>query len=223
MNLKNKLALFAFSLVLFLLLIIAVRTIDVAAIGPENTSIGLSHVNQSVRDSLGESDTWYKISKYLGYASLALAACFALLGLVQLIRGKSLKAVDSSLFVLCGLYAAVAVLYVFFNKVVVNYRPVLEPGQTFPEPSFPSTHTLMACTIFGSAVMVLPRFVKQGGLLRALQCLCILALVGTVVVRLLSGVHWITDILGGLLLSMALLSLTAAMLAKYPSRDTIPE
>ena len=64
MNLKNKLALFAFSLVLFLLLIIAVRTIDVAAIGPENTSIGLSHVNQSVRDSLGESDTWYRISKY---------------------------------------------------------------------------------------------------------------------------------------------------------------
>ena len=212
---KNKLILAALSLLLFLALIIVVRTVDVAAIGPADTSVGLSHVNQSVHDSLGESDTWYTISQYLGYASLLLAAGFALLGMVQLVRGKGLNAVDPSLFVLAGLYVAVAVLYVFFDKVAVNYRPVLEPGQTVPESSFPSTHTLMACVIYGSAVMVLPRFVKQGGLLRALQALCIVALVLTVAARLLSGVHWFTDILGGLLLSLSLLSFSSAMLMKF--------
>jgi len=221
--LKSKVIWAVFSAVLFLLLIVAVRTVDVAPIGPADTSVGLSSINQSVHASLGTSDTWYKVSKYLGYASLALAACFALLGLVQLIQHKGLKGVDPSLFVLCGLYVAVAVLYVFFNKVAVNYRPVLEPGQTVPESSFPSTHTLMACTIFGSAVMVLPRFVKNTGLLRALQVACVAALVLTVFARLLSGVHWVTDILGGLLLSMALLSVTAALLSKYSPSGSDPE
>lgn len=205
---------------LFILLIVVVKTVDVAEIGAPPASVGLSHVNQSVRDSLGTSDTWYKISKYLGYAALALAGCFALLGLVQLIQ-KGLQGVDRSLFVLCGLYAAVAVFYILFKKVVINYRPMIEPGETALEPSFPSTHTMLGCVIFGSAVMVLPRFVKNGSLLRVLRGLCIAALVLTVVSRLLSGVHWFSDILGGLLLSLALLSLAAALLRKCSSAESV--
>ena len=41
------------------------------------------------------------------------------------------------------------------------------------------------------------------------------ALVLTVAARLLSGVHWVTDILGGLLISAALLCLATALLQKY--------
>jgi len=214
--LKSKVIMAVCSALLFILLIVAVTTVDVAPVGPADTSVGLSTVNESFRYMIGTSDSWYKISKYLGYAALATAACFALLGLYQLVN-RGLKGVDPSLFVLCGLYAVVALLYVFFNKVAVNYRPVLEAGQTVPESSFPSTHTMLACTIFGSTFMVLPRFVKNDGLLRVLRVLCIVALVLTVFARLLSGVHWVTDILGGLLISMALLAVTAALLKKYPS------
>ena len=213
MVLKKMVVLAAFCAALFLVLILLVSCVDVAAIGPAGTSIGLSRINQSIHDSIGSGDTWYKISKYLGYLALATAGVFILVGVCQLIRGKGLKGVDREIMILGGLYLSVAILYVFFDKVVaVNYRPILEAGQTMPEPSFPSTHTLLACTIFGGAVMVLPKYVKSEGLARLLQVVCIIALVGTVFARLLSGVHWFTDIIGGLLLSAALLSLTGALL-----------
>lgn len=189
-----------------------VRCVDVAPIGPAGTSIGLSHINGEIHESLGRGETWYKISKYLGYVSLAMAAAVALLGLWQLIQRKSLQMVDREIKVLIGLYAVVAILYVLFNKIAINYRPVLEAGQTVPEPSFPSTHTMLACTIFGSAVMVIPKYVKNPGAAKALQACCIIALVVTVIARLLSGMHWFTDIIGGLLLSGALLALTGGLI-----------
>lgn len=211
---KNLFVTSALCAVLFVALIVLVTCVDVAAIGPAGTSVGLSHINQQVRDSIGTGETWYKISKYLGYLALATAAAVAVFGLWQLIREKSLQKVDREILVLCGLYAAVAFFYVLFDKVAVNYRPVLEAGQTVPEPSFPSTHTLLACTIFGSAVMVLPKYVKNAGAARILQGCLIAAMVLTVVARLLSGVHWVTDIIGGLLLSTALLALTGALLSR---------
>ena len=51
--------------ILFVCLIAAVRLVDVAEIGPENTSVGLSAGNDAFRSLTGENMTLYKIADYL--------------------------------------------------------------------------------------------------------------------------------------------------------------
>ena len=200
---------------LFLLLIILVKTVDVAAIGPAGTSIGLAGINGAVRDAIGTHPSMYWMTTVLGYLAILTAAGFAVFGGFQLISRRSLKKVDRSLLALAGLYAAVAVFYVLFEKVVINYRPVLmEAGQTFPEASFPSSHTMLGCTIFVSAGMVLDRYSRDTSLSTVLRAATIVLAVLTVGGRLASGVHWLTDIIGGVLLSAALLCAFTALLPK---------
>ena len=96
-------------------------------------------------------------------------AGFAALGAVQWFRRGSLRKVDQAVWALAALYAVVAVLYVFFEKVVINYRPVLMAGETRPEASFPSTHTMLACVVFGSAAIALGRYIRNETLRKALD------------------------------------------------------
>ena len=109
-------------------------------------------------------------------------------------------------------------LYAFFEKVVVNYRPVILEG-TLPEASFPSSHTMLACVVFGSAAMILPLYVKNSKLRRVLEGLCCFIMGFTVGGRLLSGVHWLTDIVGGVLISLALLALFSAAAEKLAGSE----
>lgn len=193
--------------VLFLATLVLVRTVDVAAIGPAGTQIGLSHLNAAVHQLTGENSLCYLISKLLGYLSLALAGLMALLGFVQLVQERSLWKVERPFLVLGGLYAVTGACYALFEVVVINYRPVLEAGQTFPEASFPSSHTLLAVVILGSLSLLLERYIYEEVYCTALRALCRVVLVVLVVTRLLSGVHWLTDILAGVFLGCCLVSL----------------
>ena len=100
---------------LTLILICLVRFVDVAPIGPEGTSIGLSALNLAAFQAFGISMSWYKITTVLGIVAILTAGLFALLGLIQLIRRKSLLKVDRELLVLAGLYVVVVILYVLFE------------------------------------------------------------------------------------------------------------
>ncbi|MBR3106734.1 MAG: phosphatase PAP2 family protein [Clostridia bacterium] len=210
---KKRLSLSALFLALFIALIAVVSTVDVAAIGPEGTKVGLSHLNQAVHEALGENMGFlYNFTKYLGYAAILLALGFAAYGAVQLIQRRSLKKVDKALWALAGLYAAVALLYVLFEKVIVNYRPMIMPGDTAPEASFPSTHTMLFFTILGSVAMVAGRYVKNQNLALLIRVACVVLIILGVAFRLGSGVHWLTDICGGILISSALLLAFSAVL-----------
>ena len=189
------------------LLIVLIRFVDVRPIGPEGTSIGLSHLNQSVFDRFGVNMLWYEITDWLGIAAVITAFIFAMAGFVQLIKRRSLLKVDRSILALGGLYIIVIGLYVLFEIMVVNYRPIIMPDSTHPEASFPSSHTMLVCVIMGSAVMLLGSYIRGKALYRALQILCVVIIGVTVIGRLISGVHWFTDILGGILISTALLAL----------------
>ena len=199
---------------LAVLLIVLIRFVNVAAIGPEGTSIGLSGANQAVHQLTGVNMIWYDITDWLGFAALFTAFIFAMVGFVQLIKRRSLLKVDSDILALGGLYVVMIVLYLFFEKVIVNYRPIIMPGCEHPEASFPSSHTMLVCVIMGSAIMLLPSYISDRTLCRVLRAVCWAVIAVTVVGRLVSGVHWLTDILGGLLISAALLSLFAAVRAK---------
>ena len=119
--------------VLTVILIALVRLVDVAPIGAQGTSIGLSHLNQFVFDLFGVNMLWYNITDWLGVAAVLTAFVFAVTGLVQLIKRRSLLKVDREILSLGGLYIVVIGLYLFFENVIVNYRPIIMPDNTRPE------------------------------------------------------------------------------------------
>ena len=136
-----KLAIVFLLALLTIALIAMVELFDVAPIGPNGTEIGFSHLNGAVRDAVGSSTTWYQITELLGVVAILTVGVFGLLGIIQWIRRKSLWKVDRKILFLGGLYIAMAVLYILFEKVVINYRPILMPGETEPEASFPPSHS----------------------------------------------------------------------------------
>lgn len=215
---KNKFIISAVFALAFVALIVSLCTYDVAPIGPEGTEIGFSSLNGAVHGSLGTSDAWYKISELLGYLAIAAAGAFALIGVVQVFKRKSLLKVDKKLMALGGLYAAMAVMYVLFEMVVVNYRPVIEAGAESVEASFPSSHTMLVCVIMGGAFIILGDYVKNKGLRIALQGIAVAVALLTVIGRLLSGVHWLTDIIGGVFISLTLVILYAAFCEMIDSK-----
>ncbi|MBQ3418088.1 MAG: phosphatase PAP2 family protein [Ruminococcus sp.] len=192
---------------LTVILILLIRLVDVAPIGPQETSIGLSHLNRFVFELFGVNMIWYHITDWLGIAAVLTSFLFAITGLIQWIKRRSLLKVDREILTLGGLYLLVIGLYLLFENVIVNYRPIMMPGGTRLEASFPSSHTLLVCVIMGSAAILMKKYIKKKALRRVLQAVCYAIIGVTVFGRLIAGVHWFTDIIGGILISVVLLSL----------------
>ena len=191
------------------LLILLVRFVDVSPIGPEGTTVGLSHLNRAVFELFGVNLIWYHITDWLGLVAILVAFVFAVVGAIELVKRKSFIRVDRKILLLGGLYLVVIGLYLLFEHAIVNYRPIIMPDGTRPEASFPSSHTMIVCVIMGSAMMLIGKYRKGKKFFVIANTFCT-ALIGiTVIGRLIAGVHWFTDILGGLLISASLLSLYA--------------
>lgn len=200
---------------LFLLLTVLLLTADVKPMGPEGSLIGLSAINCFAFEFFGVNTIWYNISEILGYVSLVTVAGFALLGAVQLIRRRSFRRVDRDLYLLAALYAVLAAVYLLFELLSINFRPTLVGGEL--EASYPSSHTLLTVVIMGSTIPQLRK--RLSGALRttavaAAETVMMLAIIS----RLLSGIHWLTDILGGILLGSALAALYSAFYAMLCSK-----
>ena len=204
---KKKFISSAVCFLLFFAVMAAVKLIDVAAVGPDGTSIGLSSLNSAVHNLFGVNFVLYDITDMLGKLAIASGLIFAFMGLMQLIKRKSLLKVDNEILVLGGLYIFIGIIYVFFEKVIVNYRPIIMPDCNTPEASFPSSHTVLGCVVLGSIMILIDRYVSSKKLQKFLYVLISSAILFTVVGRLVSGVHWFTDIVAGVLLSLALIYL----------------
>lgn len=197
---------------LFAALVVLLKSYDVAAIGPAGTEIGFSHMNQFVHDLTGVNMLWYDITDYILYAAIGVCALFALAGFVQMVKRRSLIKVDREILALGGLFAAVIACYVFFEKFIINYRPIIMPGETEPEASFPSSHTMLVITVFVAVMIISDRYVKKGpGVI--VRFVCFLIALVTAGGRLYCGVHWCTDIIGAILLSATLLQLFSAVVS----------
>lgn len=189
---------------LFLALLFGVKFVDVKTIGPADTQIGFASLNGAVHDFFSINMTLKTVTDCLGYGALSLVAVFAVLGVVRLVSEKSFKKVEPQLYCLAGLYVALGAVYVFFEKVIINYRPVLLKGDVTPEASFPSSHTMLGITIFGSTAIMLGWYIKKDSLRKTLQLVLVLLSAGTAIGRLMSGVHWFTDIAAGVCISLSL-------------------
>lgn len=206
---KKKFILAVGMLAAFVLWTIAVRLVDVQAIGPQGSSVGLAGINQLVHRLTGVNFSLYAITDWLGLVPFGVVMGFALLGLVQWIQRKNLLKVDYSLFVLGGFYLVVIAAYLFFEKVVVNYRPVLIEG--ILEVSYPSSTTLLVMCVMPTARMQFNARIKNERLRRWTVIVITSFIVFMVIGRLLAGVHWMTDIIGGALLSAGLVMLYDAI------------
>ena len=204
---KKKLGLLIYmSLLLFFIALVytlMVKYIDVAAIAADGSKVGFSTINGHVKDFIGYHNLWYKISKYSIVIPIAVAFGYALLGLYQLIKNKSLAKVDKRLYVLAGFYVLVVLVFFLFEKLAINVRPFEVEGKI--EASYPSTHTLLSVCLLGSSLIMLGYFVKNKKLLKVLNCFTWVMMLAIIVGRVVSGVHWLTDILGGIIISLFLL------------------
>ena len=196
------------------------KIVDVRPIGPAGTSVGMATVNGWTRGMVDRltgllpvsAEWWDKLSDLALLAAFAVAASFGLVGLIQLIRRRSLLKLSPEIVGLAIAYVVSAIVYLGFEIYVVNYRPVLEAGQTFPEASFPSSHTMLVFVILATAVIAWGRLLENHPIIaRLLQTLAVLLLIFAVGVRLLSGVHWLTDVVGGVLVGCAVTSLYSAL------------
>lgn len=187
----------------------AVGFIDVQAIGPNGSSVGFAMLNGLVHKTIGVHWGLCTATDLLGLIPIGLALGFAVSGLVQLIKRRSLFKVDRSILVLGGFYIAVAAIYLLFEKVVINYRPVLIDGNS--EASYPSSTTMLALCVIPTAMMQLKNRIRRTAVRRAVLVILGILTAFLLVGRLISGVHWLTDIIGGVLLSTGLSALYAAM------------
>ncbi len=205
------------ALLLFVLWTVLVGHVDVAAIGPRGSSVGFSTFNGFVHRHIGVRMPLYTVTDWMGLLPLCFILGFAALGLVQWIRRKSIRRVDADILLLGVFYLAVLAVYLFFERVVVNYRPVLIDGCL--EASYPSSTTMLALCVLPTAILVLRPRIRCAPLRRAVTCLLAAVTAFMVAGRLLSGVHWATDIIGGLLCSAGLVMLYAAAARRFPPRS----
>ncbi len=184
---------------LFIALIIGLKKIDVRPIGPQDSEIGFAILNGFLKELLGENTFFYNVTEVLGIVAILVMLGFGVVGLVQLIKGRSIKAVDTEIIVLGFFYATMIIAYTFFEVFAVNYRPIIVDGEL--EASFPSSHTMLVICIMSTAVMQFKRMITAKKLREIATVISYGIIIVTVIGRMLSGVHWFTDILGGVLLS----------------------
>ncbi|MBR2658515.1 phosphatase PAP2 family protein [Candidatus Saccharibacteria bacterium] len=137
---------------------------------------------------------WEKATDIVLVASIAMLAIFFILGICQWISRKSLKKVDKRLlFAPIPLVLMVVIYFIFDKFLVLNTRP-----NGSGESSFPSTHVMVVATIFFIVAIILPKYIRSKVALAILD-IVMLALLSIVCVgRILSDMHWLSDVIGGL-------------------------
>ena len=186
----------------FVLWTLLVSTFDVRPIGPNNSSVGLAGINEFVHALTGVHLLLYDLTDWLGLVPIAVCFGFGILGLIQWVRRKSIRKVDFSILVLGGFYMITAAVYLLFEEWIINFRPVLIEGVL--EASYPSSTTMLTLCVMPTAGMQLKKRIPN----KTISRMVAIAINGftafMVIGRFLSGVHWFSDIVGGILLSTGL-------------------
>ena len=206
---------FILSIALFVAFIIwtlLVCLVDVRDVGPCGTNVGFATLNSRFHSLTGVNWGLYVLTDWLGLVPFAVAGGFGVFGFIQLIRRRHILKVDRSILALGVFYIAVIAVYILFEIVHINYRPVLIHGNL--EVSYPSSTTMLAISVMPAAMIELNSRIRHRTLRRCTSLLICAFTVFMVAGRLISGVHWVSDIIGGALLSTGLLLMYQAFREK---------
>ena len=193
----------------FILWTLLVRFVDVQPIGPQGSLVGFATWNGYVHTLTGVCMPLYTITDWLGLIPVALMFGFAVLGLVQWIQRKHILRVDFSILVLGGFYILVTAVYMLFEMRVINYRPILING--YLEASYPSSTTILVLCVIPTTILQIKSRIWCQWIRRPISILLIGFMLFMVIGRLISGVHWLTDIIGGILISAGLVTMYAGI------------
>lgn len=200
----RKLCLGVGFLLAFILWTFLVIYVDVKEIGPNGSSVGFATLNAFVHERIGTNFLLYTVTDWLGLVPIGVAFGFAVLGLIQWIRRKSLWKVDTGILLLGVFYMVVILGYIFFELITINYRPVLIDG--YLEGSYPSSTTMLVSCVMPTAKMQGEARIKNKVLRRVISGVIVAFTAFMIIGRLVSGVHWFSDIIGGILLSAGLVT-----------------
>lgn len=189
-----------------------IQMVDVQPLGQNATNIGFATFNCWFHRLTNVNMTIYTITDWMGLIPLVVCLIFAGIGLVQLIKRRSLFKVDPDIIILGVYYVIVILAYFIFEIIPINYRPILING--IMEASYPSSTTLLVLCVMPTLVEQIQRRMSCSTLKRIITILAIAFSAFMVIGRLISGVHWFTDIVGGVLLSAGLFTVYKAVV-KY--------
>ena len=201
-KMKRTLLISIFFLLAFAIWTVLIQTVDVRPVGVNSTDIGFAYLNIWFHSFTGVDFMLYNITDWLGLVPLAVCMVFGIWGFIQLIKRKSLFKVDADIIILGVYYVIVILCYLVFEMIPINYRPVLING--LMEASYPSSTTLLVLSVMPTLIFQLKNRMKNIKLQRIVTVITLLFCVFMVVGRLISGVHWLSDIIGSVLLSAGL-------------------
>ena len=176
--------------------------VDVQPVGVNGTNIGFATANTWFHHLTGVNLWIYTVTDWLGLVPIVVCIRFGILGLTQLIRRKSLLKVDRDILLLGGYYILVILGYLIFEMIPINYRPILIDGAQ--EASYPSSTTLLVLSVMPTLVFQVNRRVKSTPWRQVTLILAASFTAFMVIGRLVAGVHWLSDIIGAILLSAGL-------------------
>ena len=189
-------------IMLFIIWTVAVVSVDVKSVGVNGTSVGFATLNTWFHNLTKVNMTLYNITDWAGLVPIFICMFFGVVGLIQLIKRKSLLKVDFDIIILGIYYIIVILFYLIFEMIPINYRPIFING--FAECSYPSSTTLLVLSVMPTLVFQTKKRVKKHILKQIILYFSIAFSIFMVIGRLISGVHWITDIIGACLISAGL-------------------
>ena len=189
-------------LVSFAVFTALIQIIDVQQIGPMETDVGFANLNGWFHRFTGVNMLLYEVTDQLGIIPVLICLFFGLVGILQMIKRKSLFKVDTDIIFLGFYYLLVIFLYFIFESVPINYRPILINGVM--ECSYPSSTTLLELGVMPTLIFQAKIRVKNTVIKNIITAITTIFTVFMVVGRLISGVHWVSDIVGSVILSAGL-------------------
>jgi len=188
--------------ILFVALTLSLLFIDVKVINETDKEIGLAFINK-LSNNVSYNEFLDKISDIFMILSIGFILFLAIKGLVQLVKRKNILKVDKEILVFGGVVVLMAVLWITFDRLfIINYRPILIDGEL--EASYPSTHIMIVTFTMLSSIDLLIKYI-QNKKIRYTSSVTVWLCIGlTIVLRFASGMHWISDCLGGFILGAIL-------------------
>lgn len=179
-----------------------IQIIDVQPFGVNGTDIGFATVNSRFHKLTGVHMTVYVLTDWLGLVPVFVCILFGCIGFMQLVKRRSLVKVDYDILLLGIYYIVVIAGYLIFEVIPINYRPILIEGRM--EASYPSSTTLLVLSVMPTLIFKVKRRVENEASKRVIGVVSAIFMLFMVVGRLICGVHWLTDIVGSVLLSAGL-------------------